>query len=106
MVTEQQTRYEYLKQYLGKPIVINWNTRYIEGTLSKIDPFQGVALLLPSIVYGSNKSLYLEKEVPTAIALNLLDMQRCDCVIQPLRSLEEIVSSHKELNAPKSKLGF
>lgn len=99
-------KFEYLSNYLGKPILINWGKTYLEGTLHDVNPERMTATIMPTIQYAMDGKPYIEEKVPTTLSLHLLDFTRMEFVIQPIRSLEERVSQISQLNVPRAKIGF
>lgn len=99
-------KFEYLNNYLGKSIYVNWGKTSLEGTLHDVNPERMTATIMPTILYTSKGKPYIEDAVPTTLSLHLLDFTRMECLIQPIRSLEERVSQIDQLNVPKAKIGF
>lgn len=113
METKQERKYkriegkfEYLNNYLGKPILVNWGKTYLEGTLHDVNPERMTATIMPTIQYALDGKPYVEAKTPTTLSLHLLDFTKMECAIQPIRSLEERVSYVNQLNVPKAKIGF
>jgi len=99
-------KFEYLNNYLGKPILVNWGKSYLEGTLHDVNPERMTATVMPTILYNLNGKPYIEEKTPTTLSLHLFDLTKMECMIQPIRSLEERVAYVNQLNVPKAKIGF